>query len=236
MLDSAQTKEQEIYDPDAEQRFTFGIEGDDEKYVITQVYRGLPDEVLEEYDRLREVLLSAEGNKTDVNTDSMEADEYLFNELCTNVEGFEGDKPENWKELIPYDEKKAGINKLLAVKIVSSEKEKQVKKREWGKSVSSNTVEIKFYNNGKVASAKANFDRKTPGDIAAYAVIKSRLSLVDKDLDDSAIKIPAQMKKKAKLFDKMNPQVEGEKRTPLHHKAAFITGFFEPRISSTEKK
>ncbi len=60
---------------------------------MTQIYRGLPDDVLTEYDRLREVFLESEGKATDLNTDSVAADEYLFEQLCSDVEGFDGEKP-----------------------------------------------------------------------------------------------------------------------------------------------
>lgn len=237
MTETAAQKTKTLYNADTEQRFTFEINDDDARYEITQVYSGLPDEQLIEYDRLREVSLESEGNKTDLKTDSVEADDYLFNELCTDIEGYEDEKPENWKELVDHDEKKAGINKLLAVKIISSDKEKQLQKRSWLKKSSANTVELQSYFNGEVVTTKAIFGNKTPADTAAYAVIKSRVSLMDRNLDDSAIKIPASMKRKADLFKKLNPTVEGyDGRVPLHHQAAFVTGFFEPKISSAEKK
>lgn len=237
MTKTAQTEEVKIYDADAEQRYTLTVEDDDAKYETTQVYGALTDEALTEYDRLREVLLESDGNKNDLNTDSTEADEYLFDELCTDVEGFDGEKPADWKAQIDYDEKKFGINKLLGVKIISSNKEKQVKKREWGKKISQNAVTLKSRFNGDIVTTKAFFPDKTPADIAAYSLIKNRVSLVDRDLEDSAIKIPASMKRKAAIFDRINPKVEGYAgRVPLHHRAAFVTGFFEPRISDAEKK
>lgn len=227
-----------LYDKNASQCVALDIENDEEKYEMTQVYSGLPDDVLIEYDRLREVFLESEGKTTDLNTDSVAADEYLFEKLCIDVEGFDGEKPEDWHELIDYDEKKYGINKLLGVKIVSSNKEKQTKKRSWGQQISLNTVELKArFDDKKILSVKAHFDKKTPADIAAYGVIKNRVSLIERGLDESAIKIPASMKRKADLFDRIKPRTEGYVgEPPLHHKAAFITGFFEPRISAAEKK
>lgn len=226
-----------VFDADAEQKYTLTIEDDEAKYELTQVYSGLPDEPLIEYDRLREVLLETNGNKSDLNTQSVEADEYLFNELCTDVLGFEGEKPEEWKSQIDYEEKKFGINKLLGVKIVTSDQEKQVKPRQWGQKIQANVVVLKSRFNDEIVTAKAFFPEKTPADVAAYSVIKNRISLIDKDLEDSAIKIPASMKRKAAIFDRIKPRVEGYAgRVPLHHKAAFVTGFFEPKISSAEKK
>ena len=227
-----------LFDADAEQRFTLEIEGDEAKYENTQIYIGLPNGVLEEYDRLREVFLESEGKNTDINTDAVAADEYLFGELCIDVLGFEGEKPENWQDLISYDEKKFGIGKLLGIKTISSDKEKVAKKRSWGQQISVNTVAIKArFGDQMVLTLKAHFEKKTPADVAAYNVIKNRVGLVDRGLDNSVIKIPAALKRKADLFDKINPRVEGYLgNPPLHHKAAFVTGFFEPSISSAEKK
>lgn len=244
MFDTAQKQiENVLYDADAPQKFTYEITDGDSRYDITQVFCGLPDDVLAEYDRMREVSLDTNGANTDLMTDSTGADEYLFRELCSDVLGFDGEKPADWHDLIDYDEKKTGIGKLLGVKIVSDDKEKPLKKREWGKPLASDTVELKSYfgqdadGNARVVTTKAHFDRKTPADVAAYAVIKNRVSLIERGLDESAIKIPASMKRKAELFDRMNPRVEGYAgRVPLHHKAAFVTGYFEPRISSAGKK
>lgn len=226
-----------LYNADAQQKFVFVVEDDEAKYELTQIFKGVPDNAVLEYDRLRQVLMEGEGANTDLNTDSMNADEYLFNELCADVLGYSDEKPANWLELIDYDEKRAGINKLLAVRIVGSNKEKSVKKREWGHQRSTHTVELQSYFDGKILTTKARFQSKSPADVAEYALIKNRLGLVDKGLDDSAIKIPAQMKRKAALYDKLNPATEGyDGRVPVHHKAAFVTGFFEPKISSGEKK
>lgn len=226
-----------LFDADAIQKYILIVEDDEAKYEITQIFKGLPDDEILEYDRLREVLLETEGEKSSINTDSSEADNYLFKELCIDVEGFEGEKPANWHDLIEYAEKKFGIGKLLGVKIVTSDKEKVVKKRQWGQRIQSNMVTLKSRFNGEILTTKAFFKDQTPADIAEYSLIKNRISLVDKDLDDSAIKIPASMRQKAKLFDRLKPQVEGyARRVPVHHKAAFITGFFEPKISNAEKK
>ncbi len=226
------------YDADAPQSFTFEVEDEDSRYEITQVFKGLPDEALIAFDRLREVSLEGDGKQTtDVKTNSVEADEYLFDELCIEVKGYDGDTPENWKALIPHDEKQAGINKLLAFKIVHSDKTKTVKQRSWGNSISSHTITLTCYFDSKILTTKCTFADKKPADIASYAVIRSRISLIEKGLDESALKIPASMKKKADFFDKLGPRVEGyDGRVPLHHKAAFVTAFFESVISSAEKK
>src|SRR5688500_2458964 len=69
-----------LFDAAAEQRFAF--DADDATDKIVFVYAGLPDDVLAEFDRLREVLVEAEGDNTDINTNSVAADNYLFRELC----------------------------------------------------------------------------------------------------------------------------------------------------------
>lgn len=227
-----------LYDADASQSFTFEVEDQDSRYETTQVFKGLPDEALSNFDRLREVSLEGDGKRTtDVKTNSVQADEYLFDELCVEVKGYDGDTPENWKELIPHDEKEAGINKLLAFKIVHSDKTKTFKQRSWGHSLSSNTITLTCYFDSKILTTKCTFADKIPADIATYAAIRSRISLIEKGLDESALKIPASMKKKAAFFDKLTVRAEGYAgRIPLHHKAAFVTTFFESAISSAEKK
>lgn len=227
---------EELFNPDEPMNFVLNIEDEDFSYQITQVFSGLPDDILIEYDRLREVFIESEGKNTNVKTNAIEANEYLFKALCIDVEGFDGEKPENWHELIDYDEKEYGIKQLLAVKILSSQKEKPLGKRQWGKPISSNAVEIAFYWKDQIVKRKAHFPNKSTENIAAYAAIKSNVGLVDRGVDDSAMKVPASMKAKADLFDQMQPKVSGYKRIPMHHKAAFVTGLFESRITSAGKK
>lgn len=68
MTDTAQQTAQQtaeetivLYDKNAAQRVALDIEDDDAKYEMTQIYSGLPDDVLTEYDRLREVFLESQG-------------------------------------------------------------------------------------------------------------------------------------------------------------------------------
>lgn len=245
MNDTAQTNvEQRFSEPNSapvlynahnEQRFAFKVENG--QYRITFVFKGLTDDVLAEYDRLREVLVEAEGSKTDINTNSVDADNYFFRELCSDIEGYDGEKPDGWQDMVDYEEKKAAIQKVLGFKIIEDNSEKVVQKRQWGQKPVSNTVTIKARFDDQILVLKATFKDKLVGDTALYNSIKSRLSLIEKDMDESAIKIPASMKKKAKLFDKLDPRTEGyDGGVPMHHKAAFVTAFFEPSISSAEKK
>lgn len=238
-METTARKQQVMYDADAEQFVEYDALGEREKYTMRQIYAPLDDEVIIEYDRLREVLLEGGDKQTDLRTNSVEADEYLFDNLCKDIIGFEGEKPENWKEFIPLEEKQTGISKLLGFKIIDSGQAKAAPgRRQWGKPLTRNTVELKCRFNGEIVTCRAHFADKTPGDTASYAAIRSRVSVVEKDLDDSAIKIPSSMRKKSKLFKKLNPQVEGYvgDKVPVHHQAAFVTAFFEPKISDTEKK
>lgn len=233
-----------LYDANADQRFSFEFEDDDAKYKVTHVYGPLygplADEVLAEFDRLREVIAEPDEatSSTDVKTLGIEATEYLFKEVCKDMEGQEGEKPKNWLELIDYDEKAEGIKALLGHKIIKSTKEKTVLKRIWGQQISKNTLTMKSFFDGDIVTTKAHFKDKTPGDIALYEAIKTRVKLTEKNLDDQEIKIPAAMKKKAALFDRLNPDVEGYKggKVPLHHKAAFITARYESVVKRIEKK
>lgn len=231
------TPEPTLYDAHAEQRFAFEAEDGDGKYKIAFVFAGLPDDVLAEFDRLREVLVEAEGDKTDINTNSVAADDYLFRELCKDIEGYDGEKPNGWQEMVDYEEKRAANGKILGFKIVDEDSAKTFKKRSWGAKQTGQTITLKARFDDEIVVCKASFGAKTPADVAAYNVIKSRVSLVEKNMDESAIKIPASMARKAKIFDRLNPQTEGYiGEPPLHHKAAFITAFFETSITSAEKK
>lgn len=57
-----------VYDASAEQHVDYQVTGDGEKYTMVQVYAPLDDEVILEYDRLREVLLEGGDDQTEVKT------------------------------------------------------------------------------------------------------------------------------------------------------------------------
>lgn len=244
MKDTAQKTEVVLYDAKAQQFIKYEVTGDGAKYDMTQVFDPINanvnvDEAIFEYDRLREVLLEGGEKQTDIKTNTVEADNYLFDALCIDVQGFDGEKPENWQNEISLEEKQLFAKELLNFKILDEDPAKAATgKRQWGKSLSKNTIELKCRFNNEIVICKATFADKRPGDVAMYSTMRSRVALVETDLDESAIKIPGQIRRKSEFFNKLKPQVEGyvDDIVPVHHQAAFITAFFEPTISKTEKK
>lgn len=239
------------YDATAEQRVLVVVEDDEcvEKY--TQVYQPFV-EAMPEYDRLREVNLSGEGNDQELETASEVADDFFFEENCIDVEGIEGDKPENWKGEIDLDERQAGIRRLLAVKVVKeSDVPKVARKRSFGApKVSNNRINLLSTFNGLEVETAIVFAQKLPSDVSKYNRLKARIGLKEgKGFDESKIKIPAQMAAKAEIARNLGRTVsspadyvgytsEGYKDgiVPMHHLALALTAYFERSIKTNQKK
>lgn len=236
-----------VYDATAQQRVPVEIEG--ESYV--QVYDPF-DDVLAEYDRLREVNLSDNGDEQELETASEIADDHFFEEKCVDIEDFGGEKTEGWKAEIELDERQAGVRHLLAVKIVkNSDEPKAHKKRTFGvKRVSNNRITLLSKFNRKEVETVIIFAEKLPSDISQYNRLKARIGLKEgKGFDESKIKIPAQIVRKAEIAKNIGRTVsspadyigyssEGYRNgiVPKHHLALAVTAYFDRTIKTNQKK
>lgn len=230
-----------VYDANAEQRVFVAVEEDDCISQYTQVYKPF-NESLVEYDRLREVNLSGEGNEQELETASETATNYFFEENCIDVEGIEGEKPENFlTEIDDLDERQAGISRLLAVKVLKdSDAPKVIKKRSFGsRPVSNNSIRLLSTFNGQEVETSIDFKPKRPSDISKYNRLKTRIGLKEgKGFDESKIKIPAQMAAKAAIAEEIGYTSEGYCAgvVPMHHLALALTAYFEKSIKTNQKK
>lgn len=237
MSETAQKQKIVIYDAKAGQAVLLEISDDDGKYQITQIYDSF-DDVLAEYDRLREVNLISEGNEQIVETLSDVADEWFFEQKCVDVQGFEGEKPADWKARIDIDEKREGISRLLRVKVLSPDEPKTVKSRSWNGSVNKNRIALLSSFNGKEVETAITFKPKRPSDISKYNRLKSRISLKEgKGFEQSGFKIPTQMAAKAAIAEEIGFTSENYQGdiVPIHHLATALTAYFDKSIKSAGK-
>lgn len=240
------------YDATAKQRVLVVVEDDYSIEKYTQVYQPF-NEALAEYDRLREVNLSGEGNDQELETASDTADNFFFEENCIDVEGIEGAKPENWKEVIDLDERQAGIRRLLAVKVrKDADVPKVARKRSFEVvKTTNNRINLLSTFNGQEVETAIIFANKLPSDISKYNRLKARIGLKEsKGFDDSTkIKIPAQMAAKAELARNLGRTNEKDANykgytsegykdgiVPMHHLALALTAYFERSIKTNQKK
>ncbi len=230
-----------VYDATDEQRVFIEIENDDFISQYTQVFQPF-NETLPEYDHLREVYLSGDGGDQQLETASEVADNYFFETNCVNLEGIEGDLPDNWKSEIDLDERQAGIGRLLAVKVLKdSDQPKITKKRSFGASdqPTKNRVRLLSTFNKYEVETAINFKPKRPSDISKYNRLKSRIGLKEgKGFDNTKIKIPAQIAAKAAIAEELGYTSEGYRDgiVPLHHLALAVTDYFDRSIKTSKKK
>lgn len=228
------------YDTQADQYVALEIEEGGQIYNVSYLV-GAVNPFLAEYDRLREVSLVASGGDQVIETQSSTADEWLFDQIAKDVAGFEGEKPENWLELIDPAEKSHVVRRLLAVKPVSADAPAVKAKRSWtAERSNTETIRLLSFFDGQEVETAITLKRPRPSDVSKYNRIKARIALSEgKGLEDSAIKIPAQMAAKAEIGEEVCVNVSGyngSHHPPLHHMALAVTMLFEKDIRSAQKK
>lgn len=232
------TPKNSLYDVAAEQRHAFIVEEDESQSTIVHICRPF-NNLLEDYDRMREVTLQQEGKETEIETASIEADEWLFGEIIKGVEGYDGDLPEDFAKRIDIDEKQATIRQLLSVKVLGGDGIKAEVKRTWGQPNQGRTIKLLSYFNGEEVESEITFKAKDTGVIADYERVKGKVNLKEgKRLNDSKMKIPAQMVAKGKIFKNMVESTTGYANdiVPLHHQAMALSSYFEKTIKNAAKK
>lgn len=237
MSESAQPIKVLVYDAKASQSVLLEITEDDGKYQVTQIFEPFED-ILAEYDRLREVNLITEGSEQIVETLSDAADEWFFDRKCIDIKGFDGERPEDWKSHIDLEEKREGIARLLRVKVLASDAPKILKSRSWGNSVNNNRIPLLSSFNGKEVETAVTFKPKRPSDISKYNRLKSRIGLKEgKGFEQSGFKIPTQIEAKAAIAEEIGYTSENyqDDVVPMHHLATALTAYFDKSITSAGK-
>ena len=232
------TPEPTLYDATRKQKVEYKITDGGNEYHMKMMFAPLEgaEDVLAEFDRLRSVLIDQDGDNTDITTDGNDAVEYFFDEMCIDIDdGFGTEKSENWKADIPAGEKAAAVGKLLAVRTKPFKGNRRKAPRNFAKAIT-NGADLIAYFDGEAVEPKITLNEGLTNE-SAYSEIKSKIRLTADGLDDSKIKLPAQMKAKADLARKMSPVYEGYVgEPPIHHLALAVTIHFEPNIEKIEKK
>lgn len=224
-LPEREEKKVVVYDADAQQRFSFVVDGDDE---TTHIFNPISDERYFEFDQNSRIKLIDDGES--IITDNSAALVNLFDDAIVDVEGIEGEKPADWKAEIDADKEKIpSISAYLAVAAFSNNK------RSWGQTDS--TVLTEAYFNNKTAQQTHFLRKKTVDDVRDFRRFqKIPLATKRKGLKSSELSMPSNGERKAELYDRMQTKpAEGYVgRVPAWHKIAVIDFLFSSSL--TQKK
>jgi hypothetical protein len=119
--ETAQNQEQKqpeyFYDATVEQKFPFQIPEDGELYPTAHHYKVLNDDRYLEFVRA----IRVKGNEDEIKSDTISAQNKLWNDLVREVENFATDEAD-WQSVIDYEnEKQPSLQHFLAVAIVEPE-------------------------------------------------------------------------------------------------------------------
>jgi hypothetical protein len=248
----------DLYDSEQNQHIPLAIEAGEGEVKVAHVMAPLTDKLLIEFDEARQVAVVGDSRQTGTETHTAAAAAKLWDKACLSVRGYgesDEDLPEDWRELIPIEDKIAVIDHILTCVIVekdaseikngeSKNGEAENKARAaWGANRARSILTESYFNDEIVLTAHT-LRSKTAQDYAEYERInrlmfENQRSGLRKKSERLAV-FPATMRGKATLYDKVVLSTSGYNaenggRVPLHHKAVVIDAYFAAK-ADTEKK
>jgi hypothetical protein len=232
------------YDADQTQEISLLIETEADEVKVTHVIAPLSDKLLVEFDEARQVAVVGDNRQTGTETHTAAAAVKLWDKACLTVRGYgesDEDLPEDWRELVPVEDKIAVMDHILTCVIAEKESSdgQSAARAAWGAN-RARTIQSESYFNDEIVVTGHTLRAKTAQDYAEYERInrlmfENQRSGLRKKTERLAV-FPATMRGKAALYDKVVLSTSGySDRVPLHHKAVVIDAYFAAR-ADTEKK
>lgn len=223
---------------DAGKPQTFKLESSDEMgtNLLEHTFGPITDEALIAYDEARAVNYETHGKETDVSITAAAGALRLWSSLILNVEGYGApgeELPENWKDLVPAEEKLQVIDDLLFTEVLEDAPGGLSVPRSWaGLSEATKTIRLRAYCDGREVFVEHTFRAKTAEDVMSFDRLRAGARL-----SKNAMTLRPSMKPKGALYDRMIKETDGYSGpVPLHHKALVITVLFETSAASIAKK
>lgn len=235
-----------FYDADQSQEIPLLVETETGEVKVTHIIAPLTDKLLIEFDEARQVAVIGDSRQTGTETHTATAAVKLWDKTCLAVRGYgdsDEDLPEDWRELVPVEDKIAVMDHILTcVAVEKSEKGSDGSagtRAAWGAN-RARSIQTESYFNDEIVPASHTLRAKTAQDYAEYERInrlmfENQRGGLRKKTERLAV-FPATMRGKATLYDKVIVNASGyAERVPLHHKAVVIDTYFTAR-ADTEKK
>jgi hypothetical protein len=236
---------EKLYDADQSQEIPLLVETEAGEAKVAHIIAPLTDKLLTEFDEARQVAVVGDSKKTGTETHTATAAVKLWEKACLTVRGYgdsDEDLPEDWRELVPVEDKIAVMDHILTC--VTAEKEADensagASRVSWGAD-RARQIQTESYFNDEIILTSHTLRAKTAQDYAEYERInrlmfENQRSGLRKKTERLAV-FPATMRGKAALYDKVAVSASGyAERVPLHHKAVVIDAYFTAK-ADTEKK
>lgn len=222
------------------QTLTLEISGDDVAPArVSHTLGPITDKALIAFDERRSIAYATAGKETDVEIRSAAASLALWNDLIVGLDGYgapDEELPDNWRELVPADEKLQIVDDLLFCEIVEDEAPALGNlNRSWAALAETRkTIRVRAFCDGREVFCDHVLGAKTAEHVLAYDKLRAGIRLGKKSMT-----LKPQMAAKGALYDRMIVEVEGYVGgligVPLHHKATVITALFESSAVGQKK-
>jgi hypothetical protein len=236
-----------LYDAGQSQEIPLLVETEAGEAKVMHVIAPLTDKLLNEFDEARQVAVIGDSNQTGTETHTASAAVKLWEKACLTVRGYgdsDEDLPEDWRELVPVEDKIAVIDHVLTCVAVEKDAGESAASATGGRAAwganRSRTIETESYFNSEIILTSHTLRAKTAQDYAEYERInrlmfENQRSGLRKKSERLAV-FPATMRGKAALYDKIALSAAGYAESiPLHHKAVVVDSYFAQK-GGTEKK
>lgn len=228
---SSEQKKEVLYDSGGVQRVPLRVEHNDKRYDIAHIFNPVTDDLLKEYDRRRDVrILESQEvrNASEVVSDSFGAAVWLWNELCTGVEGIgepNAPLPEDWKSRIPDADKVAAIDDaLLACEVVDLPVADQGEFLPWGYSDETRTIKLRALFAGYEVETAHVLRKASAKVMAEYnSIMTSKLIVKGTKIGKTDTRLSPRSGRLGKLYDQLAESQTGYTGAPpLHHKLVIV--------------
>lgn len=231
---AVKTESTDLYNAEANNRFSYKVFDGDAEIDTACIYGPCTDTRYLQW--LREFKLK--GNVDDMDEESMEATCRLFDDLAIEMENVEFDG-EDWRALVPINEKIDGVNNLLAVSVFRPEKQGEGKRRLTA--TPTETYHTEAYFNGKILRQTHVLKAQSIEWKKKYAQIQSKR--FKKEITRGLRRQPKvefipQDERLGQLYQDMKVSATGFERDiiPLRFQTAIIQHIFEAELQPEEKK
>ena len=236
---------QKLYDADQSQEIPLLVETEAGSAQVSHIIAPLTDKLLIEFDEARQVAVVGDSRQTGTETHTATAAVKLWEKVCLGVRGYgdsDEDLPEDWRELVPVEDKIAVMDHVLTCVVADKECDDSgagAARVSWGAN-RSRGIQTESYFNDEIILTSHTLRAKTAQDYAEYERInrlmfENQRSGLRKKTERLA-GFPATMRGKAALYDKVATSAGGyAERVPLHHKAVVIDAYFTAKADAEKK-
>ena len=235
--------EQKNYGTKTEQAVTVEVYEDEQKFIVEHVFTEHTDNDFFTIDEAQQTILQSDalGQNTQMkNRAGAESRLKFWDEFCTRVGGYGEpgqETPENWRELVPDEDKLIAVDGVFKAQIVRDKKTDKPQFLGWSRKTNT-TYKIESLYDGAVIETEIELRSKSAEDVSEWNEINNSISFKAGRLMESntEMQLPSTARAKVALIRKLivrNDNYLGN--VPAHHLLIVANDYFATKATAAKK-